>query len=195
MLIFLGPSCRAIILHYSSLIGNRFCRVLTLVKQPSSKKAVNMKTRGATSFIKAILLVLLTSAHPSLQDSEYNPSSFPGWNELRSCAQACLSDGPYDALTDSNLGCSLNGCFCRVDIIPQAVSIVSTCASTACSDTNDVVSATSFYEAYCASATNTAAISLITNSPPTAVPGSTVTGTTSMLFSLRFLPFPLPSSL
>jgi hypothetical protein len=148
-----------------------------------------MKTRGATSFTKAILLVLLTSAHPSLQDSEYNPSSFSDWNELRSCAQQCLSDDAYSAFADSNLGCSLNGCFCRADIIPQAVSIVSMCVSTACSDTNDIVSATSFYEAYCASATNTAVISLISSNPPTAVPG-----TISMLLLTKII-FPSLSSL
>jgi hypothetical protein len=103
----------------------------------------------------------------------------------------CLSDGPYDALTDSNLGCSLNACFCRPDIIPQAVSIILSCASTSCSNTNDVVSATSFYEAYCASATDTAVISLITNNPPAAVSGSTVTGTISMSHLTKIFPPPL----
>jgi len=129
-------------------------------------------TRGATSFTKAILLVLLTGACPSLQDDSYNPDSFSNWNELRSCAQYCLHYGNLNTL-----GCEVNGCYCRADIIPQAVSLVSSCASTSCSNTNDVVSATSFYEAYCASATNTAVISLITNNQPTAMPGSTVTGT------------------
>lgn len=166
-----GPSCRAIIFHYPSLTG------IFLVKQLSSEKAVNMMTRGATSFTKAILLVLLTSARPSLQDDNYNPASFSNWNELRNCAQVCLQTCCNDL---SNLGCAVNGCYCRADIIPQAVSLVSNCVSTACSDTNDVVSATSFYEAYCASATNTAVISLITNNQPTAMPGSTVTGTISM---------------
>lgn len=137
-----------------------------------------MKTRSATSFTKAILLVLITSARPSLQDANYNPASFSNWSQLRSCAQLCLEGGGYPLY---GLGCSVNDCYCRADIIPQAVSLVSACASTSCSNTNDVVSATSFYEAYCSSATNTAVISLITNNPPAAVPGSTVTGTTSML--------------
>lgn len=124
-----------------------------------------MMTRGVAPFTKAILLVLLTSAYPSLQDSAYDPSSFSNWNELRNCAQQCLSDGAYTNFADSNLGCSLNDCFCRVDIIPQAVSIVSKCVSTSCSDTNDIVSATSFYEAYCASATNTGGGAANTGSP------------------------------
>jgi hypothetical protein len=145
-------------------------------------------TRGATSFTNAILLVLLTGARLSHQDANYSPASFSNWNELRSCAQSCLE---YGYIT--GLGCSLNDCYCRPDIVPQAVSIVSVCASSSCSNTNDVVSATSFYEAYCTSVTNTAIISLITNNPPTAVSGSTVTGTISMLFSLRY--FSLPSSL
>ena len=131
-----------------------------------------MKTRSITSFAKSILLVLLTSAHLSLQDSQYNPGSFSDWNGLRSCAQFCLED-QYD-----NLGCTLNDCYCRADIIPQVVSLVSACVSSQCSDTNDIVSATSFFEAYCSSATNTAAVPLIS---PTAVPGGTVTGPTSML--------------
>jgi len=129
-----------------------------------------MKTRGATSFTKAIL-VLLTSARLSLQDDSYYPDAFSNWNELRSCAQNCLT---YNF---GNLGCSVNECYCRADILPQAVSLVSKCASSSCSNTNDVVSATSFYEAYCASATNTAVIFLITNTPPAAIPGSAVTGT------------------
>jgi hypothetical protein len=149
-----------------------------------------MTTRGATSFTTAILLVLLTIADPSLQDSDFAPGSFSNWNELRSCAQSCL--GYYDL---SPLGCTLNDCYCRADIIPQAVSIVSQCASSSCSNTNDVVSATSFYEAYCASVTNTAVISLINNTPPPAVPGSTVTGTISMLLLTKiFFPPSLPSS-
>jgi hypothetical protein len=140
-----------------------------------------MKTRSITSFTKALLLVLLTSAHPSLQDSPYNPSSFSNWNELRTCAQQCLGDGAYSGFADSNLGCSLNGCFCRVDVIPQAVSIVSACVSSSCSNTNDIASATSFFEAYCASATsNTAAI-------PLNQPGGAVTGPTSKLLSSLFL--------
>lgn len=166
-----GPSCRAIIFHYPSLTG------IFLVKQLSSEKAVNMMTRGAISFTKAILLVLLTGACPSLQDDSYSPDSFSNWNELRSCAQLCISGNDNDLYI---LGCAVNGCYCRADIIPQAVSLVSNCVSTSCSNTNDVVSATSFYEAYCASATNTAAISLITNNQPTAMAGSTVTGTISM---------------
>jgi hypothetical protein len=148
-----------------------------------------MRTRGA-----AILLVLLTSAHRSLQDSTFNPAAFSNWDELRGCAQNCLNPSNGDGL--SPLGCSLNDCFCRADIVPQAVSIVSSCASSGCSDTNDVSSATSFYEAYCSSATNTAVFSLINNSPPSAVPGSTVTGTISMLLldlDIPFSPlFPLP---
>jgi len=132
-----------------------------------------MKTRGATSFTKAIL-VLLTSAHLSHQDTSYNPQAFSNWNELRNCAQSCLTG--YNNPSINSLGCTVNDCFCRVDILPQAVSIISACASTACSNTNDVVSATSFYEGYCSSATNTAVISLISN-PPVVVPGSTVTGT------------------
>jgi hypothetical protein len=167
-----GPSCRAVIFHYPSLTG------IFLVKQLSSEKAVNMMTRGATSFTKAILLVLLTGARPSLQDDSYNPASFSNWDELRSCAQSCL--GCCYSQNLNPLGCSVNGCYCRADIIPQAVSLVSNCVSTSCSNTNDVVSATSFYEAYCASATNTAVISLITNDQPTAMAGSTVTGTISM---------------
>ena len=135
-----------------------------------------MKTCGAIFFTKTILLMLLTSARPSLQDTPYKPDSFSNWKGLRSCAQNCLS-GPD---LYYNLGCTVNDCYCRADIIPQAVSIVSKCASTSCSNTNDVVSATSFYEAYCASATNTAVISLITSNQPTAMPGSTVTGTISM---------------
>jgi CFEM domain len=146
-------------------------------------------TRGATSFTKAILLVLLTSARPSLQDANYSPGSFSNWNELRSCAQSCLDYGAIDGL-----GCSLNDCYCRADIVPQAVSIVSVCASSSCSNTNDVVSATSFYEAYCASVTNTAVISLITNNPPAVVSGSTVTGTISMLLLTKIF-FPSLSSL
>jgi hypothetical protein len=181
-----GPSCRAIIFHYPSLTG------IFLVKQLSSEKAVNMMTRGATSFTKAILLVLLTGACPSLQDDSYNPDAFSNWNELRSCAQNCLGCC-YDNYLGL-LGCSVNACFCRADIIPQAVSLVSNCVSTSCSDTNDVVSATSFYEAYCASATNTAAISLITNNQPTVMPGSTVTGTISMSL-LTWIFFPSLSSL
>ena len=160
-----------------------------MVKQLSSEKAVNMTTRGAPSFATAILLVLLTSARPSLQDAGYNPSTFSNWNELRSCAQVCLGYG-YDTVLYP-LGCSLNDCFCRADILPQAVSLVSVCASSSCSNTNDVVSATSFYEAYCASVTNTVVISLINNTPPTAVPGSTVTGSTSMLLLTKIFFLPL----
>jgi hypothetical protein len=149
-------------------------------------------TRGAISFTKAILLVLLTNARPSLQDANYNPNAFSNWNALRSCAQLCLEGGGSNLV---NLGCSINDCYCRADIIPQAVSMVSKCASTSCSNTNDVVSATSFYEAYCASATDTVVISLITNNQPTSVSGSTVTGTISkwLLTQIFFLPS-LPSS-
>lgn len=131
-----------------------------------------MKSRGATFFTKTILLVLLTIAHPSLQDSNYYPNAFSNWNDLRSCAQGCLGI----QLEYSSLGCSVNDCYCRADIVPQAVSIVSACVSSSCSNTNDVVSATSFYEAYCASVTDSPVISLITPAP---VAGSSVTGTLS----------------
>lgn len=137
-----------------------------------------MATRIAATFTKAILLVLLTSACPSLQqNNNYNPVGFSDWSNLRQCVQNCLG-GYYHPLTD--LGCSTNQCYCRADVIPQAVSAVSYCASVDCSNTNDVVAATSFYEAYCSSGTPTP-ISLIKTSPPTAVPGSVVTGTISKL--------------
>jgi hypothetical protein len=185
IILLLVKECLLVVLPVKQL----FSTILALVEQLSSEKAVNMMTRGATSFTKAIVLVLLTSACPSFQDSNYAPNDFSNWNELRSCAQYCLHGGDLNPL-----GCTLNNCYCRPDIIPQAVSLVSACASTSCSNTNDVVSATSFYQAYCASATNTAVISLISNTPPVAVPGSTVTGTTSMLLLTKTF-FPPLSSL
>lgn len=151
-----------------------------LTKQLNSEKAVNMKACGAISFAKAILLALITSVHPSLQQgTTYDPSTFSDWKDLRSCVQSCLSDGAYSDFADSSLGCTVNACYCRADIIPQAVSIVSSCASSLCSNTNDVATATSFYEAYCSSATQASAVSLITTNVETASPASTVAGDTS----------------
>jgi hypothetical protein len=145
-----------------------------------------MTTHSAAFFAEAILLVLIITAHPSLQDSGYDPSQFGDYNSLRLCVQFCVD--PEVSTYNPGLialGCSTNDCYCRADVVPQAVSAVSTCAVTSCSsDANDVASATSFYEAYCSSVTGTTTIPILTTasaSSGSAMTGTAMTGTAGML--------------
>ncbi|KAK2742541.1 hypothetical protein FQN55_007827 [Onygenales sp. PD_40] len=80
-----------------------------------------------------------------------------GYGNLRECAEDCFASGISPAWAISKeLSCDphdpVNKCFCRADLQPQAERYVSSCVSSACSNTIDVSSAVSVYTAYCASA-------------------------------------------
>jgi hypothetical protein len=117
--------------------------------------------------------------------------------QLRSCAVVCIGNafgayGRCDQLADQ-LSCPgqgvLNSCFCRNDLLPVAVSIVSACVMAGCqSNTNDVASAIASYTNYCSSTgiasppiviatTTTVGAVLTSNGPPVII--STVTVTVS----------------
>jgi hypothetical protein len=82
------------------------------------------------------------------------------WN-LRSCAVGCIDDRSgmtwykCDSLANQ-LSCPggdiLNTCFCRSDLFPVAVSIISVCVLSGCEgNTRDVASAIGLYTNYCSS--------------------------------------------
>lgn len=139
-------------------------------------------TPSASLFAKTIFLLIIT-AHRSLQDNHYDPSAFSGYGNLRSCAQFCVDPNGISTYNPGlvALGCSTNDCICRADILSQAVSAVSTCAVTSCSNGNDVASATSFMQAYCSSVDSATFVPLLTSTISSGQ-GSSVTGTMSMFF-------------
>ena len=155
---------------------------------------MHIPTPSASFFAKTLFL-LITAARRSLQDNGYDPTAFSGYDNLRLCAQFCVD--PTVSTYNPGLialGCSTNDCMCRADILPQAVSAVSTCAVTSCSNANDVASATSFMQAYCSSVDSATFVPLLTTTIAS-LPGSSVTGTMGMLvfgpilFEEGYLPY------
>jgi hypothetical protein len=81
------------------------------------------------------------------------------WN-LRSCAVGCIDNGTGMWPKCDELACQLsccggdplNTCFCRSDLLPVAVSIISVCVLSGCQgNTRDVASAIGLYTNYCSS--------------------------------------------
>lgn len=97
-------------------------------------------------------LVLFLFKFPSTaSQSSILFGNYPGYNNLRFCAQQCLDDfGAASLAVRNNLGCSTNDCLCGHE--QDAVNYVQTCASKQCSsESQDASSATSLLTAYCAS--------------------------------------------
>jgi hypothetical protein len=107
-------------------------------------------------FLLRISVLSLLQAFPVLSDAPATQSLYSEdlYKQQRSCAQGCFV-GYYGDTIGSDLSCPspiLNSCYCRGDLQAVAVSIISSCVSSACSsDTIDVQSATSLYQAYCTS--------------------------------------------
>jgi hypothetical protein len=107
----------------------------------------------------AILLAYLNIAIRA-DGGTVNITSEPNYSLQRICATACffeVIDAYTGAVLAMSLGCDLspieNACFCRTDLIPSAVSDLSSCISTGgCSNNpNDFSTAASIYLAYCSS--------------------------------------------
>jgi hypothetical protein len=112
-------------------------------------------------FLLQISVLFLLQAFPVLSDASATQSLYSEdlYKQQRSCAQCCFKDCTFlstgEDLIAGDLSCPspiLNSCYCRGDLQAAAVSSVSSCVSSACSgDTVDIQSATSLYQAYCAS--------------------------------------------
>lgn len=110
-------------------------------------------------FLLQISVLFLLQAFPVLSDAPATQSLYSEdlYKQQRSCAQSCFvtcCSGFSDVIAN-DLSCPgpvLNSCYCRSDLQAVAVSYISSCVSSACSsDTVDIQSATSLYQAYCAS--------------------------------------------
>ena len=110
-------------------------------------------------FLLQISVLFLLQAFPVLSDAPATQSLYSEdlYKQQRSCAQGCFvtcCNGYSDNIAN-DLSCPnpvLNSCYCRGDLQAVAVSIISSCVSSACSsDTIDIQSATSLYQAYCTS--------------------------------------------
>jgi hypothetical protein len=110
-------------------------------------------------FLLQIFVLFLLQAFPVLSDDSATQSLYSEdlYKQQRSCAHCCFvgcGEGSPDLIA-IDLGCptpTLNSCYCRGDLQAVAVSTISSCVSSACSgDTVDIQSATSLYQAYCAS--------------------------------------------
>src|SRR5277367_1367325 len=111
-------------------------------------------------FLLQISVLFLLQAFPVLSDAAATQSLYSEdlYKQQRSCAQNCFYSGGVYGDGDNiaiDLSCPspiLNSCYCRGDLQAVAVSYVSSCVSSACSsDTVDIHSATSLYQAYCVS--------------------------------------------
>jgi hypothetical protein len=102
-----------------------------------------------------ISVLFLLQASPVLSDAAPTQSLYSEdlFKQQRSCAQGCF--GCCSDNVAGDLSCPepvLNSCYCRSDLQPVAVSYISSCVSSACSsNTVDIQSATSLYQAYCVS--------------------------------------------
>jgi hypothetical protein len=110
-------------------------------------------------FLLQISVLFLLQAFPVLSDAPATQSLYSEdlYKQQRSCAQCCFEGCccVNDDLVAGGLSCPspvLNSCYCRGDLQAAAVSYISSCVSSACSsDTVDIQSATSLYQAYCVS--------------------------------------------
>ena len=110
-------------------------------------------------FLLQISILFLLQAFPVLSDPPATQSLYSEdlYKQQRSCAQGCFVTccNGYEDDIANDLSCPnpvLNSCYCRGDLQAVAVSYISSCVSSACSsDTVDIQSATSLYQAYCVS--------------------------------------------
>jgi hypothetical protein len=110
-------------------------------------------------FLLQISVLFLLQSFPVLSDAPATQSLYSEdlYKQQRSCAQCCFEGCCCinDDLVAGGLSCPspvLNSCYCRGDLQAAAVSYISSCVSSACSsDTVDIQSATSLYQAYCVS--------------------------------------------
>jgi hypothetical protein len=150
-------------------------------------------------------MLFLLQAFPAFSEDTATQSLYSEdvYKEQRSCAQYCFQDCCRDFIGHDVLSCSnpiLSSCYCRSYLQSVAVSAISSCVKTGCSsDTVDIQSVTSIYQAYCtsngyvAAATMTSAYSpsatqaqatVSMNDPPSAVTTSPVLVTeTSVSYS------------
>ena len=133
-----------------------------------------------------LLGVLVSSALGQLT----KVSDWPGIQNLRSCVTCIFQVGfcnGYNVL--ASLGCSTWGCVC--DHFPDAVNIVSSSASAGCSNTQDIASATSVLNGFCAQLTLTtpvASITMNTVGGPSATRQGTVTQTVATPVTVTLTP-------
>jgi hypothetical protein len=114
----------------------------------------------------------------ALADSKVTIYSMSAYSTLRKCVQSCLYGGCNAAYVDTGclLGCGqdlvgdyLDSCYCRTDLALMASSLISSCATAACSPSPgpDASAAVSLYADYChvVFPTTTPAASTITLGP------------------------------
>jgi hypothetical protein len=100
--------------------------------------------------------LLLLSVH-HVEAQAINPdlvvwTTISQWQDLRTCVQGALvGEGLGDNFRSIQelVGCTTNACLCRADTLGSAEQIISSEASTLCSDVQDISTATSILSSYC----------------------------------------------
>jgi len=123
--------------------------------------------------LSLITLALLLTFVPFAHGQITRVGDWPGITNLRSCVTCIFQVGfcnGYNVL--SSLGCSTWSCVC--DHFPDAMNIVSSSASVGCSNTQDIASATSVLNGFCAQlslTTPVASVSAVNSVPGQGLPG------------------------
>jgi hypothetical protein len=125
----------------------------------------------------AVLCQLAFSQTVSIQN-------VPDYNSLRPCAMNCIAVFSAPDILAAAMNCDFhvieNDCFCRLDLQPNAESILYNNVLDSCTNTLDANSAVSIYDTYCTSAgfdKNAAAASTTGTGTPTSNTPTTVTVT------------------
>jgi hypothetical protein len=110
-------------------------------------------------------------------------STMSQWPNLRSCVQYSFAGDIYVGGLDAQIGCTTNACLCRADILALAEQTLSSDVRAACSDLQDISTATSILASYCSAKGYTSIIEstilptsgMCTYAPSTCTPTATVT--------------------
>lgn len=125
----------------------------------------------------ALLFFLSLSFVAKTQDNSFNFSGFQGWTNLRACAQDCIDE------IGEAVGCGTSQCLCGDEA--AGLRFVETCAMDVClSDSSEVSSATSFFDAYCSNylAVSTTPAATTTGRDSNVNTGSPATTVTATVF-------------
>lgn len=134
-----------------------------------TKLCIYMSPTIVVSFLLLLVYALITETQQP--PSSIDIPDFPGYNNLRACAQQCLRND-----VQIEIGCGTNDCLCNHEA--DSLASVVKCVNLQCaSSTADVNSATSIFVAYCSSyeaaVQNTGLSQSITSSRlPSATPGN-----------------------
>jgi hypothetical protein len=122
----------------------------------------------------ALLFFLSISFVAKTQVNPFNFSAFQGWANLRACAQDCIDE------IGIGVGCGTSQCICGDEAV--GLNYIKSCAMLVCeSDSAEVSSATSFFDAYCS---NYLAVSAITTPAAATTTGRNSNGNGSPLATI-----------